>query len=401
MIPWTGLSLMLEDDFREAAAPLLAEGVVDVLEWSFDTGVRPMPEWAEALLDFYASEGRLLGHGVHYSPFSARWENRQARWLEALDAELARRPYAHVSEHYGFMTAAPFVRGAPLPVPRVTASLRTGRDRLDRMRTVLGRHGRAALGLENLALAWNRDEALAHGACLDEVLTGDDDFIVLDVHNLYCQSENFGISPEALLATFPASRVREIHVSGGSALPAWPSDVEQKVRCDTHDHGVPQAVLDLLEQALARFPEVRAVVFERLGGTIRSTEDAEDFRRDFRRIKARVDHARPAAIAQRAHVSSSAVLPDANEATLARFQSALLVLLAEDLPERAIRERLEADPAFAPFRDHVRSFDRGALGIAARVVKKWGRRAPGHAMERATSTRAAPPHRPRPSRPSG
>ena len=85
MRPWVGLSLMLEDDFRMAAAPLFAQGIVDVLEWSFDTGWgRPMPEWADALLDHYGEQGRLLGHGVHYSAFSARWEDRQAGWLEQL-----------------------------------------------------------------------------------------------------------------------------------------------------------------------------------------------------------------------------------------------------------------------------------------------------------------------------
>lgn len=376
MTPWIGLSLMLEDDFRAAAAPLFADGTVDVLEWSLDTGVRPLPPWAEALLDFYASEGRLLGHGVHYSPLSARWEQRQARWLDQLGAELARRRYVHVSEHYGFMTAPPFVRGAPLPVPRCDASLRVARDRLHRMRKVLAEHGCRALGIENLALGWSADEAIAHGPFLDEVIASVDGFIVLDVHNLYCQSENFGVAADDLLTSFPARRVREIHVSGGSFLPAWPSDLERVVRCDTHDHAVPDVVLDLLARALARFPRVKAVIFERLGGTIRSEEEAEAFRRDFRRIKAIVErprdvHERPVA-ATRATCGAGV---RADEAELERYQSALLLLLAEGLPELAVRERLETDPAFAPFRDHVRAIDGRALGIAARVVKQWGRRA--------------------------
>ena len=296
MRPWIGLSLMLEDDFRSAAAPLFAEGIVDVLEWSFDTGWgRSIPDWADALLDFYGEEGRLLGHGVHYSAFSARWEERQARWLEQLAAEVARRRYVHVSEHYGFMTAAPFLRGAPLPVPRGEPARSIGRDRLRRLRSVVerGRSGACPIGLENLALAWNRDEALAHGAFLDEVLEREEDFIVLDVHNLYCQIANFDLEPDELLARYPAARVHEIHVSGGSFLPAWPSRPEETVRCDTHDDDVPEPVFGLLERALERFPDVRAVIFERLGGTLRTPAQAEAFGRDFLRVRRIVERSRP------------------------------------------------------------------------------------------------------------
>ncbi|MBX3219529.1 MAG: DUF692 family protein [Labilithrix sp.] len=402
MTPWVGLSLMFEDDFRVAAAPLFAAGDVDVLEWSFDTGPRLVgaagdrgPSWAEALLDHYAAEGRLFGHGVHYSPFSARWEERQQRWLEALGRELARRRYVHVSEHYGFMTAAPFVRGAPLPVPRDRASLDVGRERLDRMRAVLASAGGCRLGLENLALAWSRDEALAHGAFLDDVLTCDDDFIVLDVHNLYCQAENFGLSPDELFATFPAARVGELHVSGGSVLSAWPGGGGE-VRCDTHDHAVPAPVFDLLDRALGRFPNVRAVVFERLGGTIRSAEQAEELRRDFRQVKAiatrprrfgeehastdalRDSTSRPAAPA----ISAPPRLPSSSRGdveALAVLQSALLDLLDRESDESIIRAHLEVAPAFAEYRDEVRAFDGRALGIAARIVKKWGRKATTHA----------------------
>ena len=67
---------------------------------------------------------------------------------------------------------------------------------------------------------------------------------------------------------------------------------------------------------------------------------------------------------------------DRDEEALARFQSALLLLLKEDLPEAAVRERLAKGPAFEPFRAEVSAIDPRALGIAARIVKKWARRDP-------------------------
>lgn len=370
MTPWVGLSLMLEDDFRVATAPLFAEEAVDVLEWSFDTGWgRPMPPWAEALLDFYGEAGRLFGHGVHYSALSATWEPRQTRWLESLGAEVQRRRYAHVSEHYGFMTAPPFTRGAPLPPPRSDATLRLGRERLQRLREIAA----CPLGIENLALAWNREEALAHGAWLDALLERVDDFIILDVHNLHCQLVNFEIDADEALDTFPLERIREIHVSGGSDLPAWP-DAQAHVRCDTHDDRVPEPVFALLERALARCPNVKAVIYERLGGTIRSDADGEAVREDFRRVRALATVPRPSPVVRSEVKLGRPVIADDDDA-LASLQSALLALLADgEATELHVRRTLEREPAFAPYRELFAATDGRALGIASRVVKKHARR---------------------------
>lgn len=375
MQPWLGLSLMPEDTFRTAAAPLFAAGEVEALEWSFDVGWgAQLAPWLRALLTHYAASGRLFGHGVHYSPLSAAWEPRQAHWLDALTVELDRRSYVHVSEHFGFMTAPPFARGAPLPPPRGPATLAVGRDRLRRLRARL----RCPLGLENLALAWNRGEALAHGAFLDDLLEHPDDFLVLDVHNLYCQAGNFGIAADVLLHSLPLERAKEIHISGGSWLSAWPG-AARRVRCDTHDECVPDEVFELLRMALAACRDVRVVIFERLGQTIRSAADAEAFRRDYRRAAAIVKEcAELPARALCGQPCASSEIPSgaATEDELATFQSALLALLVQpELDESEIRLRLARDEAFAPFRADTEAFDSDALGIASRVVKKWARRA--------------------------
>jgi uncharacterized protein (UPF0276 family) len=278
--PRVGLNLQLDDAFREAAYPLLEAGLVDALEWSFDMGWGPagVPDWARALLDHYANEGRLLGHGVSYSAGSARFEPRQERWLASLREELRRRPLVHVSEHFGFMTAGPFGDGPPLPVPRCPAALRSGRDRLRRLADVVG----APIGLENLAFAFSASEVREQGAFLEELLAPGDGFLVLDLHNLYCQSANSGIPALELLASYPLARVRELHLSGGS----WsqPATDPRPFRRDTHDGPIPDPVLELLAPALALCPGVHSVIVERLGHTL-SPEQSEAFRADFRRVR--------------------------------------------------------------------------------------------------------------------
>jgi uncharacterized protein (UPF0276 family) len=296
--PLVGLSLMLEDDFLRATLPLFEAGEVEVLEWSFDIGwgLPALPAWADELLGQYSRAGRLLGHGVTFSALSAAWTPRQAAWLDRLRHELAERSYLHVSEHFGFMTAGDFHRSAPLPVPLTDASLRIGQERLQ----MLADCGARPVGLENLAFAFGRQDVADQGRFLDRLLEPVNGFVLLDLHNLYCQSCNFGIPIAELLDLYPLSRVRELHISGGSWSSVTGTDpanedhrqgraggsapTGNRVRRDTHDGPVPEEVFAAVPQALARCPAVTAVIFERLGGTLHSPADEAALRDDYRRL---------------------------------------------------------------------------------------------------------------------
>ena len=283
--PLVGLSLMLEEDFLSAALPLFEAGEVEVLEWSFDIGwSRPaLPSWAEELLAYYGSQSRLLGHGVTYSALSGVTTPHHEAWLNQLRTELSRRQYVHVSEHFGFMTAGDFHRSAPLPVPLTDTALRLGQERLRRLRDAGARH----VGLENLAFAFGRQDVADQGRFLEELLQPVDGFLLLDLHNLYCQSCNFGVAIQELMNLYPLNCVRELHVSGGS----WSqTSGGQRIRRDTHDGRVPEEVLAAVPQALERCPQTRAVIFERLGGTL-SPADEAGYREDFQRLKAAVHEA--------------------------------------------------------------------------------------------------------------
>lgn len=282
MSPKVGLSMLPEDDLRAAQLPLFAEGLVGAVEWTIDCELeRPVPAWLAPLLDHYGSAGALYAHGVHFSPLSAVFEARQQRWLELAKQALVRRRYRHVSEHFGFMTVPGIVRGAPMPVPYTKGAVAVGQDRLRRLSEVAGG---APVGLENLALAMSREDALVHGEFLDALLEPTQGFLLLDLHNLYCQAHNFDVPLDRMLDTMPLERVREIHVSGGSWFQVASSDGSRPFRRDTHDDAVPDAVFELLALALARCPEVEVVFLERLGGTLRGEVAVERYREDYRRL---------------------------------------------------------------------------------------------------------------------
>ncbi len=120
-----GVSLLPAEDVRAASAPLFAEGLVDAIEWSVDFGFGPgsIPTWIDDLLQHYASRDALFAHGVELSPMTAELAPHQGAWLDALDDAFRRRPFRHLTEHYGFMTAGPIVRGTPLPLPPSRAAL--------------------------------------------------------------------------------------------------------------------------------------------------------------------------------------------------------------------------------------------------------------------------------------
>ena len=84
-------------------------------------------------------------------------------------------------------------------------------------------------------------------------------FIILDLHNLYCQVHNFNLDFDRLVALYPLSRVREIHISGGSWEPAN-TNSKRKIRRDTHDNAVPKAIFDYLPELISRCPNLKYVM---------------------------------------------------------------------------------------------------------------------------------------------
>lgn len=287
--PLIGLSLEPARDFLRAALPLFEGGVVDVLEWSFDLVANPsggVPPPIDELLRTYSDAGRLLCHGVTFSLLTAETLPHHEQWYRALDAEFRSRRYRHLSEHFGFMVAGGFHEGAPLPVPRSPELVRLARARLVRMREIAG----VPVGLENLAFAFRADDVMRHGELLDELLSPVDGFVLPDLHNMYCQSVNFNVPLSALLDSYPCDRVRELPLAGGSWYQV-PDDGDKRVRRDTHDGDVPDAVLEFVPEVLERCPNVEAVVFERMGGTIRSEEEAASFRRQYLDLRTRLEGA--------------------------------------------------------------------------------------------------------------
>lgn len=238
--------------------------------------VKEVPSWFRDLLMAFSNEKRLIGHGVFFSLFSGKWLPEQEAWLKHLQQTCAEFRFDHITEHFGFMTGKDFHHGAPLNIPYTGTTLSIGWDRLKRIQEACG----LPVGLENLAFSYSLDEVKRHGAFLEQLLEPVNGFIILDLHNLYCQLRNFDLAFDEMISLYPLERVREIHISGGSweASTAAPT---RSVRRDTHDDTVPPDVFQLLEMTIARCPHLKYVVLEQLGNGLETEESRFSFYNDF------------------------------------------------------------------------------------------------------------------------
>lgn len=274
----SSIACNLDADILAAALPLFEAEKVQAIEWSFDTlsHHQNIPDWFVELLKAFSDENRLIGHGVFFSLFSGKWLKEQAFWLSHLRKVASEFQFDHITEHFGFMTGEDFHKGAPISIPFTASTLALGRDRLKRIQDAC----RCPVGLENLAFSYSLDEVKKHGDFLNQLVEPIDGFIILDLHNLYCQIHNFDMPFEDIIGYYPLKRVREIHISGGS----WESvlsNPNMQVRRDTHDDGVPNEVFDLLKKTLPLCPNLKFVVLEQLGSGLNTEGLRQQFQEDF------------------------------------------------------------------------------------------------------------------------
>ncbi|MGZ3437928.1 MAG: multinuclear nonheme iron-dependent oxidase [Polyangia bacterium] len=293
--PRVGLNLFADPSFRAAAGPLFDDGIVDALEWDIDESfgwgegdrLRALPPWIDALLDLYGEDDALYGHGVWFSLLSARFEARQERWLAQLTEACRRRRYRHLSEHFGFHAAAGYTRGTMFPVPFTDGAVRVGRDRLRRIAAASG----LRVGVENTSVALVPRDAEEQGAFLGALLDGGEDFLVLDLHNLWTQCRNLGLSADAMMQRYPLERVRELHVSGGSWYQPDAEAARGPLRLDSHDGPVPAEAFALVQPALRACPNVEVVFLEQRGANLGDATAVAQYQQDFRALRALVEQA--------------------------------------------------------------------------------------------------------------
>ncbi|WP_027385220.1 MNIO family chryseobactin maturase [Chryseobacterium gregarium] len=359
--PLLGLSMMADADFVSAVIPLLESDEIDILEWSFDTSYgADEPQWLTDLLNFYSENRRLLGHGVYYSLFDAKWTERQDYWLQQLKIETEKRNYNHITEHFGFMNTENFHQGVPLPVPLHSEILKIGKDRLLRLQDVV----EIPIGIENLAFSLSANDVREQGDFLSRLIEDIDGFLILDLHNLYCQALNFNMDIIELVNLYPLEKVKEIHLSGGS----WENSVytkNKRIRRDTHDEAIPLELFSVLPEVMARCHHLQYIIIERLGHTLEGESDKLNFFTDYKKVRGIIYNSKRKKPSPHQWSKKDIVLADPLENLLLFNDQKNLNKLLFDSEDP---ERITNYP-FNYFK--TENWDLEMIDTAVQIVKKW------------------------------
>ncbi len=241
--------------------PELAAGIlsnldrIDVIEviaedyWDSSKGVRA--------LKMLAAQRPLLLHGISMGlastvkPQSKRVE-KMARLIGQLEPE-------SWSEHLAFVRAGDIEIGHLAAPPRAASTIDATAENLHAARAVIG-----SLPLvENIATLIDPPASdLDEPAWLAGTLAASGAGMLLDLHNLYANSVNFGLDPVDFLARLPVEKIHQVHISGGR----WIDDGANGNRLlDDHFHDPPDPVYDLLSELARRSPHPLTVILERDG----------------------------------------------------------------------------------------------------------------------------------------
>jgi uncharacterized protein (UPF0276 family) len=280
MIDDVGIGLVLHADreFLGLVRPLLRD--VDYLEvtpetlwrWTPDGGLVPNGYHARVLALGRGAGLPFAAHGVGLSlgGVDAADRARQDLWLARIRADHAAFGFRWYSEHLGATMLGGHHVCLPCPVPMTARHAGAVRDRLARLRDVVGH-----AAIENTASHFTLGDPLDEPSLIAAATDGPGLHLLLDLHNLHAMATNLGFDPHAYLARLPLERVIEIHLAGGGASnPAWlPSG--RALVLDAHDRRVPEPVWALLDEVLPRCRALRGVTIERMDGTLAVDEVPE------------------------------------------------------------------------------------------------------------------------------
>jgi uncharacterized protein (UPF0276 family) len=212
-----------------------------------------------------ASRKPFVAHGLEFSlgtPLDEDGEPaRVAEWLERLRDDHAAFSFAWMSEHLGWTTARGLQATLPLPLPHHPEAVAVVAERIRLLQSVVP----TAL-FENWATTFVLDDPGREPEFFNSIAREADCGFLLDLHNAWTQSVNFGLDAWEYVSRLDLDRVVQIHVSGGSMSDPELLPSRRSMRLDSHDAPVPEEVWSLLERVLPRC-RARGVVVERLNGT--------------------------------------------------------------------------------------------------------------------------------------
>ncbi len=205
-----------------------------------------------------AAQSPVVLHGISLGlastvPVDRKRLDKMARLFDAV------RPEGW-TEHLAFVRAGYLEIGHLAAPPRTSATVDATAANLDKARASVG----SMPLVENIATLIDPPVSdRSEPAWLTEILAASGAGMLLDLHNLYANSVNFGCDPFEFLSRLPVASIRQVHISGGRWIDN--GDPRHRRLLDDHLHDPPDPVYDLLAELAARCPNPLTVILERDG----------------------------------------------------------------------------------------------------------------------------------------
>jgi hypothetical protein len=205
-----------------------------------------------------AAQRPVMLHGISTGlastvPVDRKRLDKMARLFDAV------RPEGW-SEHLAFVRAGDIEIGHLAAPPRTSATVDAAAANLERARAAVG----SMPMVENIATLIDPPVSdRSEPSWLTEILAASGAGMLLDLHNLYANSVNFGQDSFEFLSRLPCASVQQVHISGGRWIDN--GDPRHRRLLDDHLHDPPDPVYELLAELAARCPNPLTVILERDG----------------------------------------------------------------------------------------------------------------------------------------
>lgn len=218
---------------------------------------KPKVPWFEVMADNYLNQGEIPHRALekiraHYPlTFHCLGMNLGStdafndNYFKRLSELIERYEPQWISDHLCWVGANGLQSHDLLPLPYTADAVAHAASRIQRAQEKLGRR----MLIENLSgyLKFNQSE-MTEWDFVKMVVEKADCHLLLDINNIYVNSENLRFDPYFYIDAMPVDRVKEMHLAGHLRT--------EGILVDNHGSAVCDEVWDLYRYAAARFPQV-------------------------------------------------------------------------------------------------------------------------------------------------
>jgi uncharacterized protein len=198
-------------------------------------------------------------------------------YLDEVAAIVDRLKAPHYSEHLAFTRVPGRDLANLLPLPKTEE---VAEQIVDKVKIIQSRVSVPFL-LENITYVFEwPDSKMSDAQFLNLICRETGAGLLLDVENVYLNSQNHRFDPRAFLDDLAPGLVREIHMAGGVTVR---DSADRPILADSHSHPIPEEALELLDYALLRH-RPQTIIVERDD----RLDESQEILDDIARLRARV-----------------------------------------------------------------------------------------------------------------